>query len=63
MKGTVIYYKYYDSEFGDKFVVDDQVLTSEEAIKERTAKIKADVAKDPYATLRFINYQEVEIVL
>lgn len=63
MKGTVIYYKCDDSEFGEKIVVDNVVLTSEEAIKARIAELKDKIAKDYYKTLRFINCQEVEIKL
>ena len=63
MKGTVIYYKCDDSEFGEKIVVDIVVLTSEEAIKARIAEIKDKIAKDYCKTLRFINCREVEIKL
>ena len=61
MKATVIYYKVYDSEFGDQFVIDNKALIKEEDIDKRIEEIKQEISKDCYKTLRYIHYQEITI--
>lgn len=62
MKGKIIYYHYIDAEFGNKFIVDDVVCTSEEKLEERMNEIKSDLKKNYYATVKFISFKEVEII-